>query len=187
MDLWNEEEEEGEVEDPVRQHKEKRVRDIQEEESEITVFYKSDQSTFIQFDFVADGARWLTKNKKPVSYRRYYVCSNHKLTKCKAKYTVTEWPNDKTETEYESHPYNHPPLSNPHLKKDVRVCIKNMVNVGASLAAIQKKCVNEAALPLSSAEVPNMNQLKSTKYSSKNKMKGLITFTLLFYICILLT
>jgi hypothetical protein len=180
MDLWDkEEDEEEQVEKPVRKHKEKRV--LQEEESDTTVFYKSDQSTFVQFDFVADGVKWLTKKKKPVSYRRYYACSNHKLTECEAKYTVTEWPNGKTETEYESHPHNHPPPSNPHLKKDVRIRIKNMVNVGASLAAIQKKCVNEAALPLSSAEVPNMNQLKNAKYSSKNKMKGLIVMLRLHF------
>jgi hypothetical protein len=185
-DLLNgEEEKEEEVEEPARQRKQKRARDTQEEESGVIVSYKSDQSTFTQFDFVADGAKWLTKNKQPSAYSRYYVCSNHKLTQCKAKYTITEWPNGKTETEYESHPHNHPPPSNPHLKKDVRGRIKNMIDVGASLAAIQKKCVNEAVLPLSSAVVPSMNQLKNAKYSSKNKMKGLIT--LVFYICTFLT
>jgi hypothetical protein len=160
MDLWNEEEEVEEVEKPVRQQKQKRARDVQEEESGIIVSYKSDQSTFMQFDFVADGAKWLSRNKQLFGYRHYYMCSNHKLTQCKAKYTITDWPTGKTET-YESHPHNHPPPSNPYLKKDVRGHIKNMIDMGASLAAIQKKCVNKAVLPLSSAVVPSMNQLKN--------------------------
>ena len=127
------------------------------------------------------------RNKQLFMYRRYYVCNNHKLTQCKTKYTITEWLTGKTETEYKSHPHNHPPPSNSHLRKDVRECIKNMIGVGASLVAIQKKCVNEAALPLSSVVVPSMNQLKKAKYSSKNKIKGNNNkIILLFYFCPLL-
>jgi hypothetical protein len=183
-DSDNEEKEDEEELTMHGQQKRKRGRDLQDwdqdqdqnrnedQDPEVVVSYKNDQSTFKQFDFMADGGKWLVKKKEHVAYRRYYVCTNHKLTRCPAKYTVTEWPNGKVETEFDSDPHNHTPPSTSRMKRDIRERIKTMIDVGASLAVIQKKCVNEAALPLSSAEVPSMNQLKNAKYSAKNKMKG---------------
>jgi hypothetical protein len=113
------------------------------------------------------------KKKQPCSYRCYYVCSSHKLTNCKTKYTVTELHDDKAKIEYNSKPHNHLPPTNPRLRKEVREHIKDMVCIGTSPAVIQKKFVNKAPLPLSSADVPTSKQVKNIKYSSNIRMKGL--------------
>jgi hypothetical protein len=118
---------------------------------------------------MTDGGKWLVRKKQRVAYWRYYVYNNHKLMRCLAKYTVIEWPNGKVETEFDLKPHNHDPPSTLCIKKEAREHIKMMINAGASLATIQKKCVNKTPLPLSSADIPSMFQLKNAKYSSKNR------------------
>lgn len=65
--------------------------------------------------------------------------------------------------------HNHPPPSKPPTRADVKEKAVLQMSAGATPANVHAKFVREAALPLSSADVPTMSQLKNWKYEFSMK------------------
>lgn len=109
--------------------------------------------------------------------RRLYYCCSHKG--CEASYHAVLSPdaNGKCKKPSSSSScvmvfkssHNHPPPSNPPTRADVKEKAILQMSVGASLANVHSNFVREAPLPLSSADVPTMSQLKNWKHEFSMK------------------
>ncbi len=123
------------------------------------VSFKNDNSTVEMFRFRSYCRKQLKKG--PQSARKYYKCTH---PGCKAKYEITENSDGSTTTDYKAIPHQHPPPPNPRTRKDVKDNAIDKMSVGAGLSVIHKQLINNAPLPLSSANVPTMAQLKHWKH-----------------------
>jgi hypothetical protein len=105
------------------------------------------------------------------------VCNLHKEpTKCPAKRTIDTFADGCTSVSYvEQH--NHGLIPNPHIRPEVKDMAISQMSVGASQVNVHKQAVNNAPLPLSSADVPTKSQLKNWKYRESMKDMPTRTYT----------
>lgn len=136
---------------------------------EVTI--KNDSSTVAHFRFINDGNKTLKTDNG--SKCKYYKCKDKG---CKARYTTTKTLSGETSTTYLPEPHNHQPPERPRTRKEVKF---NYFEVGVTPSVAHKHLVNNAPLPLSSADVPSIGQLKSWKYRNvMDRMPSGITYSM---------
>jgi hypothetical protein len=138
--------------------------------------YLNDDTTFLLFRFKRHGCKQIKLQDKSC-VRTYFVCNLHKEpTKCPAKYIVDTFTDGRTSVLYfEQHNYGL--ISNPCIRPEVKDVAISQMSVGASQVNIHKQVVNNASLPLSSADVPTKLQLKNWKYCESMKNMPIRTYT----------
>lgn len=115
------------------------------------------------------------------SYRKYYYCSSRD-SGCPAKYYVDILGNGNKNTLYQPPKHNHEPPANPRVRAEVKEAIKSQLLIGGKTSVIHRKMVNEAPLPISSADVPSLKQMYNWKYQLS--IKDLPSGTLSLPFCI---
>lgn len=75
------------------------------------------------------------------------------------------------------------PPTNPRIKKEVKECAIVQLSAGAMPSNVHKQIVNNAPLPLSSADVPSLSQIKNWKHalSIKDLPTGIAQFSFFIY------
>lgn len=135
--------------DTVEEHQHKKQKNIY-------TSYPNDDTTRYSFNFINDG----NKHMRNGIYRKYYCCTSRDVG-CPAKYCVDHLPGGNKITTYKPFPHDHEPPSNPCLRSDVH---QVQLAAGAKSSVIHRNLVNEAPLPLSTANVPTRVQLHNWKY-----------------------
>lgn len=145
-----------------------------------------DTSTiFVNDESTGHLHRWHSNGRKKLRSaesscpRRYYCCSEHLRTNCMAKKHVTQRVSG-TSVEYKYPPFplhpplhfddgrnthNHPPPPNPRIRVEVKEQAVAQLAAGTPPAVLHREVVNSAPLPLSSADVPSLAQLRNWKFA----------------------
>lgn len=133
--------------------------------------HSNDASTFHLFRFKRYGDKMI---KSANTKRKYYKC-NMDTFGCRAKRIVDFSCINKDDIKavsYENE-HNHGPVPDPKTRPEVKEAAILQMSAGASAVNVHKQAVNNAPLPLSSADVPSKAQLKTWKY--RNAMKDMPT------------
>jgi hypothetical protein len=148
-------------------------------ENKELVCIKNNDSTVAIFHFCYDGCKHL-KTEIGVTCK-YFKCQEKT---CEVRYYVTTTLASKTITTYFPKSHNHYPPEKPRTRISVKEKALSHFSISATPSVVHKQFVNDAPLPLFSADAPSLSQLKNWKYrkSMKDMPSGIIAFFFLKYL-----
>jgi hypothetical protein len=123
------------------------------------ISHPNNETTRHQFKFKNNENKKLKKNG--MVNCKYFICCT---PECPAKYCVNLTTSGVLITEYMKEAHNHDPPAKPHTRKEVKERAITQMSARAMPSTVHKQIVNNAPLPLSSADVPSLSQLKNWKH-----------------------
>lgn len=130
------------------------------------IVHFNNEDTMPLFRFRNYGKKTLDKGKE---LRNYFKCTTKG---CPARFHVTLSNTNQKTTEtrlFHEPPHNHNPPSNPRTRSEVKEKAVAQMSAGATPANVHLQIVRNASLPLSSADVPTLAQLKNWKHAFSMK------------------
>ncbi len=107
-------------------------------------------------------------NKKEIG-KKYYKCT---FNGCSAKYqsiSLKDNKDSKSRILKFVNDHNHPPISNPRIRQEVKEKAIIQFSAGATPSNVHAGLIRDAPLPLSSADAPTLSQVKKWKHEFSMK------------------